>query len=61
VKTFVDGGCHVVSVKDPYSSILGFLDQKDFIIATKTNGTMNVCVIHVEKHNVKGGSPIFEN
>jgi hypothetical protein len=27
VPTFVDRGCHVVSVKDPYGRILGFLDR----------------------------------
>jgi hypothetical protein len=27
VPTFADRGCHVVSVADPYSRILGFLDQ----------------------------------
>jgi hypothetical protein len=26
VPTFPDSGCHVVSVTDPYSRILGFLD-----------------------------------
>jgi hypothetical protein len=25
--TFADGGCHVVSVTDPYGRILGFLDR----------------------------------
>jgi hypothetical protein len=27
VSTFVDRGCHVVSVTDPYGRILGFLDR----------------------------------
>jgi hypothetical protein len=27
VPTFADRGCHVVSVTDPYSRILGFLDR----------------------------------
>jgi hypothetical protein len=27
VSTFADRGCHVVSVTDPYSRILGFLDR----------------------------------
>jgi hypothetical protein len=26
VTNFVDRGCHVVSITDPYGSILGFLD-----------------------------------
>jgi hypothetical protein len=30
VPTFVDRGCHVVSVTDPYSRILAFLDQKSY-------------------------------
>jgi hypothetical protein len=29
VPTFEERGCHVVSVTDPYSSILGFLDRTD--------------------------------
>jgi hypothetical protein len=28
VPTFADRGCHVVSVADPYSHIIGFLDRK---------------------------------
>jgi hypothetical protein len=31
VPTFADIGCHVVSVKDPYSRILAFLDQSRYI------------------------------
>jgi hypothetical protein len=27
VLTFVDRGCHLVSVTDPYGRILGFLDR----------------------------------
>jgi hypothetical protein len=27
VQAFADRGCHVVSVTDPYSRILGFLDR----------------------------------
>jgi hypothetical protein len=30
VPTFVDRGCHVVSVTDPYDRILGFLDKSRF-------------------------------
>jgi hypothetical protein len=30
VTIFADGGCHVVSVTDPYCRILGFLDQIRF-------------------------------
>jgi CBS-domain-containing membrane protein len=30
VPTFVDRGCHVVSVTDPYGCILGFLDQSHY-------------------------------
>jgi hypothetical protein len=30
VPTFADRGCHVVSVMDPYSRILGFLDQSRY-------------------------------
>jgi hypothetical protein len=30
VPTFADRGCHVVSVMDPYSSILGFLDRSHY-------------------------------
>jgi CBS-domain-containing membrane protein len=26
VQTFADGGCHVISVMDPYSHVLGFVD-----------------------------------
>jgi hypothetical protein len=29
VPFFADRGCHVVSVTDPYGSILGFLDRID--------------------------------
>jgi hypothetical protein len=28
--TFADKGCHVVSVTDPYSRILGFLDRNRY-------------------------------
>jgi hypothetical protein len=28
--TFADRGCHVVSVTDPYGSILGFLDRSRY-------------------------------
>jgi hypothetical protein len=28
--TFADGGCHVVSVTDPYGRILGFLDRSRY-------------------------------
>jgi hypothetical protein len=28
--TFADKGCHVVSVKDPYGRILGFLDRSRY-------------------------------
>jgi hypothetical protein len=28
--TFADRGCHVVSVTDPYGSILGFLDKSRY-------------------------------
>jgi hypothetical protein len=31
VPTFVDRGCHVVSVTDPYGCILGFLDRSRYI------------------------------
>jgi hypothetical protein len=27
VPTFADRGCHVISMKDPYGRILGFLDR----------------------------------
>jgi hypothetical protein len=30
VPTFVDRGCHVVSILDPYSRILGFLDWSHY-------------------------------
>jgi hypothetical protein len=30
VATFVDRGCHVVSVTDPYGRILGFLDRSSY-------------------------------
>jgi hypothetical protein len=30
VLTFVDRGCHVVSVTDPYGRILGFLDRSRY-------------------------------
>jgi hypothetical protein len=30
VPTFADGGCHVVSVTNPYSRILCFLDQSRY-------------------------------
>jgi hypothetical protein len=30
VQTFDDGGCHVVSVTDPYGRILGFLDWSGY-------------------------------
>jgi hypothetical protein len=30
VLTFADRGCHVVSVTDPYVSILGFLDRSHY-------------------------------
>jgi CBS-domain-containing membrane protein len=30
VSTFADKGCHVVSVMDPYGSILGFLDRSRY-------------------------------
>jgi hypothetical protein len=30
VPTFVDGGFHVVSVTDPYGSVLGFLDRRRY-------------------------------
>jgi hypothetical protein len=29
-KLFADRGCHVVSVTDPYSLILGFLDRSRY-------------------------------
>jgi hypothetical protein len=29
--TFADRGCHVVSVIDPYSRILGFLDRSRYV------------------------------
>jgi hypothetical protein len=29
--TFVDRGCHVVSVMDPYGRILGFLDRSPLL------------------------------
>jgi hypothetical protein len=32
VPTFVDKGCHVVSVTDPYGNILGFLDQVKAVV-----------------------------
>jgi hypothetical protein len=32
VPTCADGGCHVVSVTDPYSRILGFLDREYYCI-----------------------------
>jgi hypothetical protein len=31
VPTFVGRGCHVVSVTDPYGSILGFLDRSRYV------------------------------
>jgi CBS-domain-containing membrane protein len=31
VPTFVDRGCHVVSVTDSYGRILGFLDRSSYI------------------------------
>jgi CBS-domain-containing membrane protein len=30
VPTFVDRGCHVVSVTDPYGRILGVLDRRRY-------------------------------
>jgi hypothetical protein len=30
VPTFADGGCHVVSVTDPYGRNLGFLDRSRY-------------------------------
>jgi hypothetical protein len=30
VPTFVDRGCHMVSVTDPYGRILGFLDRSRY-------------------------------
>jgi hypothetical protein len=30
VNFFADRGCHVVSVMDPYGSILGFLDRSRY-------------------------------
>jgi hypothetical protein len=30
VRAFVDGGCHIVSVTDPYGRILGFLDPSRY-------------------------------
>jgi hypothetical protein len=30
VADFADSGCHVVSVKDPYRRILGFLERSRF-------------------------------
>jgi CBS-domain-containing membrane protein len=35
VPTFADRGCHVVSVTDPHGRILGFLDQRYFLLALK--------------------------
>jgi hypothetical protein len=35
VPTFADRGCHVVSMTDPYGSILGFLDWIIMIIIIK--------------------------
>jgi CBS-domain-containing membrane protein len=32
VPTFADGGCHMVSVTDPYGRILGFLDRSRYIL-----------------------------
>jgi hypothetical protein len=32
VPTFVDTGCHMVSVMDPYGRILGFLDQSRYFL-----------------------------
>jgi CBS-domain-containing membrane protein len=31
VPTFVDRGCHVVSVTDPHSRILGFVDRSHYL------------------------------
>jgi hypothetical protein len=36
VPTFVDKGCHVVSVTDPYGRILGFLDRFIYISNIKS-------------------------
>jgi hypothetical protein len=32
VPTFVDRGCHVVGVKDPYGRILGFLNRSLYLL-----------------------------
>jgi hypothetical protein len=37
VPTFADRGCRVVSLKDPYGSILGFLHRNIMYIFDSTN------------------------
>jgi hypothetical protein len=43
--TFADRGSHVVSVTDPYGSILCFLDRSVIIIATRLDLKEIICEV----------------
>jgi hypothetical protein len=45
VPTFADRGCHVVSVTDPYSRILGFLDRHIHTTLTINNNVILYFII----------------
>jgi hypothetical protein len=38
--TFADGGCHVVSVTDPYGRILGFLDRSRYTFLSSSSSVV---------------------
>jgi hypothetical protein len=47
MSTFADRGCHVVSVTDPYDSILGFVDR--IILSYARLNTMNIFLLACPK------------